>query len=116
MEKPFPTIPTKTLDIVADATDWPKVHCFICTNCTYKLPNGDDSTPEMAQNLRSNVKKRLKELHEKKLLRVNASGCLGLCETGISAVIYPEKTKIVNLRPEHEDELVNLLKEKCRQT
>jgi len=114
VENPFTTIATNSLKNNENTAPLPKVHCFICTNCTYKLPDGTDSTPEMAQNLRNNVKKRLKDWHEKKILRVNASGCLGLCENGISAVIYPEKTKILNLRPEHEDELVQLLEDKCR--
>jgi (2Fe-2S) ferredoxin len=63
-----------------------ELHLFICTNEKQK---GDSCGPKGSIELRDELKKRLKEKYGKRL-RVNASGCLGPCEKGINAVLYPQ--------------------------
>lgn len=66
-----------------------KAHLFICTNGREK---GKACAVSGSGKLRDAVKKRCKEMLGEKAsnVRVNASGCLGQCEKGIVAVLYPE--------------------------
>lgn len=80
----------------------PKVHLFICTNspdkkgkCGYKN----------ADKLRSCIKDRAKEQDWGKSVRVNSSGCLGQCEYGIAAVIYPEGKWLLNQEANEPEEI-----------
>ena len=53
-----------------------KAHLFVCTSCTYILPNGLESSPEEAHKMRKNLKSRARELFSKKEVRVTAVTCL----------------------------------------
>lgn len=66
-----------------------KVHFFICTNFR---TSGKSCGPLHAQELRDQLKARCKqELGEAgKKVRINSAGCLGQCERGIAAVMYPQ--------------------------
>lgn len=73
-----------------------KCHLFICTNTKEK---GSSCGPKDSAALRMALKKRMDEKYPemKSSFRINASGCLGLCEKGIAAVTYPSgswKTEI----------------------
>lgn len=82
-----------------------KAHLLICTSCTYKCKNGSDSDPEVAANLRKNLKKRAKERFSKDEVRVSAVECLGECDNGIASVLYPKGEWTLDLRPEDEDKI-----------
>lgn len=88
----------------------PKTHLFICTSCTYSC-NGRESDPADAAALRKNLKNRAREVFPKDEVRVSAVECLGECENGIAAVLYPDGEWFLNLRPESEDELFTKLSE-----
>ncbi len=64
-----------------------KKHLFICTN-------GADRPGKCgiknSENLRSQLKDLCKKQSWSSSVRVNSAGCLGTCEKGISAVLYPE--------------------------
>ena len=60
-------------------------HLFICTRC--KTQTGEEGK---GLELQQSLKKFFKENHPEKSLRINKSGCLGKCSTGINAVCYPE--------------------------
>ena len=60
------------------------VHVFVCTN---SKDNGPCCAQKNAKHLREDLKK-LARTHLN--VRINASGCLGQCENGITAVIYPQ--------------------------
>ena len=63
-------------------------HIFFCTNVREdksKISCGIHNS----QELRNYMKKRVKELHIKKV-RVNSSGCLNRCKLGPIVVSYPE--------------------------
>ncbi|MCP4912152.1 MAG: (2Fe-2S) ferredoxin domain-containing protein [Oligoflexia bacterium] len=85
-------------------------HLFICTRCQYIDSEGRKCGEEVAPAFRKEVKKLVKEKFPHKKVRVNASGCLGQCEQGISAVLYPEAHWELDLRPGDEDRLISLIK------
>lgn len=78
-----------------------KTHLFICTNGG---TNPEKCASKGSENLRAQVKDQCKALGKE--VRVNASGCLGKCEHGIAAVIYPEATWLVNLTENDNTKLV----------
>lgn len=88
-----------------------KAHLFVCTSCTYNHPEGVESSPEEALLMRKNLKNRARELYSKKEVRVSASTCLGECEHGIAAVMYPKGEWFLGLRPKDEDKLFTQLTE-----
>jgi predicted metal-binding protein len=64
-----------------------KTHLFICTNSPDKPGKCGHKNSEA-------LKKELKEACKNefgKAVRVSSSGCLGYCERGINAVIYPSE-------------------------
>ena len=74
-------------------------HVFICTKCTFMDSSGQCSSPDQAAQFRKDVKAEVKSKFPDKHIRVNASGCLGQCEKGISCVIYPLNEWLTELRP-----------------
>lgn len=86
-----------------------KTHLFICTNG----PDRDGKCgSKNAEDLRNKIKKRCGAAWGKDM-RVNASGCLGHCERGIAAVLYPQNKWFLDLknRPEDEEILFQATKE-----
>lgn len=81
------------------------VHVFICQGCRYKDQNGELCHPDTAEELKKRTKALCKDKVDKKRLRVNSSGCLGQCETGINAVIYPQGRWMLDLRAGDEVKL-----------
>jgi len=91
-------------------------HLFVCTNT--RGPAADGSTREScgakdAEALRSSVKSQVVRKFPGKKIRVNAAGCLGLCEEGIVAVCYGSKggnwqTDLINT-PEDAEKLFSLI-------
>ncbi|MBX9767538.1 MAG: (2Fe-2S) ferredoxin domain-containing protein [Bdellovibrionales bacterium] len=78
------------------------VHLFICTNTR---EGKECCSAKGAEALRAEVKDLCKK-NGWKGVRVNASGCLGHCERGIAAVLYPAGEWLVELGPEDADKLV----------
>lgn len=63
-----------------------KAHLFICTNSPDRPGKcGHKGSEELRQALKTEFKGRAD-------VRINASGCLGFCERGIAAVMYPQAT------------------------
>ena len=67
-------------------------HLFICTRCT--SPCGNEGDGELIQK---DLKKYYKENHKDAKIRINKSGCLGQCKTGVNAVCYPDNKWFKNL-------------------
>lgn len=88
-----------------------KAHLFVCTSCTYSCADGVDSSPEEALHMRRNLKNRAREIYSKNEVRVSASTCLGECEHGIAAVMYPSGQWFLGLRPTDEDKLFDKITE-----
>jgi (2Fe-2S) ferredoxin len=72
-------------------------HVFICTN---KKELGQSCQNSGSMELREKIKKYCQAeesgLHGK--VRINTAGCLGRCEKGIAAVIYPQGKWLENLK------------------
>jgi (2Fe-2S) ferredoxin len=79
------------------------VHLFICTN---ERKNGESCGAKGAADLRSEVKDMCKK-NGWKNVRVNTAGCLGHCEKGIAAVVYPAGDWFVNLESDDVQTLVS---------
>ena len=85
-------------------------HIFVCTQCQYVCSNGKACGPDIAPAFRKSLKSKVKTQFPEKNIRVNSSGCLGQCEQGISAVIYPQGEWELNLRPGEEERLIQHIK------
>ncbi|MBI3543623.1 MAG: (2Fe-2S) ferredoxin domain-containing protein [Deltaproteobacteria bacterium] len=74
-----------------------EAHLFICTN---RREKGECCASKGSAELRDKLKALVKSAHPewKGRVRVNASGCLGHCEQGITAVLYPEGKWLTGLQ------------------
>lgn len=104
-----------TSHIKEDVMEKLKAHLFVCTSCTYRRPDGSESSPEEAVRLRKNLKNKARECFSKKEVRVSASTCLGECDFGIAAVLYPSGSWHRNLKESDEDKLFTLLSDEAGQ-
>jgi (2Fe-2S) ferredoxin len=81
-------------------------HLFICTNDRGEGKASCAQAGSLA--LRDAVKAGCKAIpHAPGTLRVNQSGCLGQCEKGIAAVLYPEGTWFLEQKPEDAPSIVH---------
>lgn len=86
-----------------------KAHLFICTND--RGPDGKASCARRgSQKLRDEVKAMCKAKGIEGV-RVNNAGCLGPCERGISAVIYPQAQWHLDLKADQGPLLVEALEQ-----
>ena len=76
-----------------------KTHLFICTNGPDKEGRCGSKGSE---DLRKNLKDRCKQAFGKDV-RINSSGCLGHCEQGIAAVLYPKGQWFFDLSKKEDD-------------
>jgi (2Fe-2S) ferredoxin len=82
------------------------IHIFVCVNQrtgSEKLSCGESHGLELV----SEFKKRIKDAGLKKKIRVNKSGCLGICDFGPTIAIYPEGIFYVGVHKADVDEIVN---------
>ncbi len=81
----------------SDQNNFFNKHLFICTNTR---DNGESCGAKGAAELRDSVKKACKAANPfpDQKFRVNAAGCLGICERGIAAVLYPDGKWLVDLQ------------------
>ncbi len=86
-----------------------KKHLFVCTSCTYTTSSGDESSPEEAITLRRNLKNRIRESEFKDSIKVSAVSCLGECDFGIAAVMYPKGEWLLGMRAKDEELLMSKL-------
>lgn len=86
-------------------------HLFICTSCRYSTGNNEYCAPELASQMRKSLKEKLKGEYPKDKVRINSAGCLGHCDRGINAVIYPSGEWFHDLTEKDEDLLIGKVKE-----
>ncbi len=89
-------------------------HLFICTN---GIDREGKCGHKGSEELRQKIKNEFAVESKDKKVRVNASGCLGFCEQGIAAVIYPQGEWFLELKNSDDDKnkLVQKIKEKIYQ-
>lgn len=80
-------------------------HLFVCTN---RREKGSCCADKGASELRDRVKMLAKERGFRNV-RVNAAGCLGHCEEGIVAVLYPEGQWFTNLSKDETSPLLQAI-------
>jgi predicted metal-binding protein len=87
-----------------------KAHLFICTNTN---DEGDSCGARGAKLLRDEVKFRAFSKHPewRKKIRINAAGCMGFCEKGITAVCYPQSEWKFDLTQESAPDLIAMLED-----
>lgn len=84
-----------------------KAHLFVCTNA----PTVDGKCgSKNAESLRRKVKEQCAIQPWGKSVRVNAAGCLGQCERGIAAVIYPQQIWHLDLKENETSTLFESMK------
>lgn len=88
-----------------------KAHLFICTHSREK---GASCIARGSEKLSNQVKALSKDpaRNWKGIVRVNSTGCLGRCEEGITAVLYPSTQWMTQLNPESADELLEAISKK----
>lgn len=90
-----------------------KAHLFVCVN--NRGPDKKESCGlKGAQELKDEVKRICQEKGIKNI-RINNSGCLGPCEKGINAVLYPNGEWFHHLKKEDSSLLVNAVEKACGQ-
>lgn len=83
-----------------------KKHLFICCNERVSSSCCHSKNPKQ---LIHNLKQRLRDQGLWGEIRVTATGCLGPCSQGISAILFPENRLITQIELTDEDELYELL-------
>ena len=72
-----------------------KAHVFVCTNSPDKEGRCGHKN---AEKLRRDIKDLCKKENWSTDVRINSAGCLGHCERGIAAVIYPQNQWFFDLQ------------------
>lgn len=88
----------------------PTIHVFICNSCT-KEGGGKPSEDGVGVRFQSTVKRMAAQRWSKNLVRINSSGCLGMCAKGINCVIYPGGKWVTNLAPGDEHKIIKIIQE-----
>jgi (2Fe-2S) ferredoxin len=72
-----------------------KAHLFVCTNSPDRPGKcGSKGSEEMRKTLKDQCRTAFG-----KTVRVSSSGCMGFCERGIVAVVYPQNQWLFDLKP-----------------
>lgn len=80
-------------------------HIFICTNqraANEKLSCGENHGLDLV----AEFKKQIKDLGVNLSLRVNKSGCLGICYFGPTVAVYPEGIFYVGVKRDDVKEII----------
>ena len=83
-----------------------KKQLFICIN---KRDNGGCCSSKGSEQIIIDLKSRLKQMDKWYLFKVTKSGCLGGCDEGINAVLYPVGQRIEKITINDSEELLSLI-------
>lgn len=89
-----------------------KAHVFICTNGKNETPDPNSGKSRCgwknSEALRMELKDRCLRIYGKSV-RINAAGCLGQCEKGIAAVLYPQGKWLYHLSSDSSEQVLQQL-------
>jgi (2Fe-2S) ferredoxin len=85
-------------------------HVFVCTN---QPDNPSKCGSKGSESLRKELKEKCAQAFGK-AVRVNASGCLGYCEHGIAAVLYPQGQWLLDLNKDSGNKIFQEVSETIR--
>lgn len=88
-----------------------KAHLFVCTNSPDKEGKCGHKNSEL---LRRQVKELASKQAWAKDVRINSAGCLGFCEHGIAAVLYPQNEWLLDLKESDSEKLLSLVAENIK--
>lgn len=81
-------------------------HLFICCRSKQGKPCcAEKDAQELVQNLKTWTKKNETQQH----IKISQSSCLGHCENGITACLYPQNRWFTGLSLDSEEDLKSLL-------
>ncbi len=86
-------------------------HLFVCTNkrANGKAACGDHNTEDLRMKLKDQCKK---EFANK--VRVNSAGCLGFCEKGAVACLYPDNIWYTQLQEQNLPEILQDIRDSLK--
>ena len=87
-----------------------KSHVFICTNSPASKDKPKRCGWEGSAELQKNLKAKCAEAFGKDV-RVSSSGCLGYCDRGIAAVVYPKTKWLLDLKKDDTERVFQAVKE-----
>ena len=84
-----------------------KCHLFVCTNTRggEQKSCGDEGTPAFKAAIKAEIKNR----GWKGIVRVSASGCLGVCDIGPNIMIYPQNMLFSGVTRDDLPEIIQLV-------
>lgn len=85
-----------------------KAHLFVCVNGGPDKPN--TCGYKNSADLHAKVKEQCNAQPWAKQVRINRSYCLGQCEKGIAAVLYPQDHWMLNVRNDDVELLFDAVK------
>lgn len=88
-----------------------KSHLFICTNGVDKTGRCGNKNSEQ---LRRSLKERCSGESWATDVRINSSGCLGHCENGIAAVMYPQGEWFFDLKDTNSELLFKVVEREAK--
>ena len=91
---------------IIDSMKHYKKHIFICENTREEKDQRKSCGKANSAEIRQVLKSRLKELNLSVEIRANAAGCLGQCNHGPIAVVYPEGVWYKHLNVDDVDEII----------
>jgi len=87
-----------------------KAHLFVCTNSPDKPGKcGSKGSEEIRMKLKEACRNEFG-----KTVRVSSSGCMGYCERGIAAVIYPQNEWMLDLTKDDSAKVLEKVQEAVR--
>lgn len=84
----------------------PKAHLFVCCRQREGKPC---CNKKGAESLVAELKKWIKETGVFNQIKVSKTSCLGYCDTGISACLYPQNKWFHEIQPDQLEKLKQML-------
>ncbi len=93
-------------------SDGYKAHLFVCTNSPDRPEKcGSKGSEEIRKNLKEACRTEFG-----KSVRVSSSGCMGYCERGIVAVVYPQNKWLMDLKSTDSAKVLDAVRDAVKES